>query len=62
MQGSRSVWAVPASKGLVSGSHPGVVTTTMPRYEPEDGMYYLRATSLLHHHAFDVSPEFPVSA
>lgn len=33
----------------------------MPQFELEDGLYYLRATSLLHHQAMDVSPEFAVS-
>ncbi|CAM9278282.1 unnamed protein product, partial [Hapterophycus canaliculatus] len=62
MQGSRRVWTVPASSGPVAGFYPGVVTTTMPRFEPEDGLYYLRATSFLHHHAFDVSPAFAVTS
>lgn len=61
MQGGRPVWTVPGSSAPVSGSSSVEVTTTMPRFEPEDGLYYLRATSMLHHQAADVSPEFAVS-
>lgn len=32
----------------------------MPSFDPADGLYYLRATSLLHHQAFAVSQEFEV--
>ncbi|CAM9671087.1 unnamed protein product, partial [Ectocarpus sp. 12 AP-2014] len=59
MQGGRPVWTVPGSSTPISGSSVQV-TTTMPRFEPEDGLYYLKATSMLHHQAADVSPEFGV--
>lgn len=61
MQGSRPMWTVPGSPDpAAAGSFGGAVTAEVPRYQPEDGLYYLRATSLLHHQAFDVSPEFAV--
>ena len=60
MRGGRPVWTVPGSAAPAAGSS-GPVTTSMPQLEPEDGLYYLRATSLLHHQAADVSPEFAVS-
>ena len=60
MQGGRAVWTVPGSPVSAAGlSAP--VTAKMPQLKPEDGLYYLRATSLLHHQAVDVSPEFSVS-
>ncbi|CAM9902169.1 unnamed protein product, partial [Ectocarpus fasciculatus] len=60
MQGGSPVWTVHGSSSPVSGSSSVEVSTTMPRFEPEDGLYYLRATSMLHHQAADVSPEFAV--
>lgn len=50
---------MPESPVPATGS--GAVGIIMPRLEPEDGLYYVRATSLLHHQAVDFSPEFAVS-
>lgn len=61
MQGSKPVWTVPGSLDPGAADFSGgIVKAEMPRFQPEDGLYYLRATSLLHHQAFDVSPEFSV--
>lgn len=61
MQGGRPVWTVPGSPVPALGSSKPAAAT-MPQLEPDDGLYCLRATSLLHHQAVDVSPEFAVSA
>ena len=56
MRGNSPVWTVPGSPA----SGP-LFQTKMPDFEPEDGMYHLRATSMLHHQAFDISREFEVT-
>eukprot|EP00904_Undaria_pinnatifida_P002208 jgi/Undpi1/11989/HiC_scaffold_4.g01688.m1 len=57
MRGNTPVWTVPGSPA----SGP-IFETKMADFEPEDGMYHLRATSMLHHQAFDISREFEVTS
>lgn len=55
MQGGAPVYTIPGSPGLGP-----IFQTRLTGMEPADGVYSLRATSLLHPQAFAVSHKFEV--
>lgn len=55
MQEMKVVWTLPESPATGP-----FLETVLPEFEPPDGVYHLRATSLLHHQASAISEPFEV--